>query len=172
MALDLAQRLQSLGLAAEAGIEVQRQIEAGTSNINALLEVGFAPLDATNLAAGITAGTVDADLLSEGSIIPAIAVEIAEAINTVPVNTVAPVLSGTPEVSETLSVTDGIWDSQSALTYSYVWYADGVVIAGADEDTYLLTASEEDADITVDVTATNANGSATATSNALGPVVA
>src|SRR5690606_33564992 len=48
----------------------------------------------------------------------------------VPVATVAPVLSGTPEVSETLSVTDGTWDNYPT-SYGYQWLRNGVVISGA-----------------------------------------
>lgn len=171
MPYDLAQSLQSLGVAAEAGLEIQSQIAAGAGNINALLEVAFVPLDAEILANGITAGTLDPDDLSEGSVVPEVARTIAAAINTTPVNTVAPALSGTPEVGETLTVTNGTWTSQSSVSYSREWLRDGAVIPGETGTTYLLDAADEDADISVRVTATNANGSTSALSNTLGPVV-
>src|SRR6478609_4795821 len=102
MPLDLAQSLQSLGVAAELGMEIQRQISVGTGNINRLLEVGLVPEDAKNLAGGITAGTISPSLLAEGSIVPAVAVVIANAAST-PRNTVIPTITGTAQVGQTLT---------------------------------------------------------------------
>lgn len=87
----------------------------------------------------------------------------------IPVVTVAPVLSGTPEVGETLTVTDGTWDN-TPTSYGYQWLRNGVVIGGETASTYLLAPADEGATIRARVTAVNAAGSATATSNALGPV--
>lgn len=170
MAITLAKGLQALGVATELAVEIQDQIDAGTGNLLRLRELGMVPTAAQYLSAAITAGTISAPKLSAYSVVPPVSALIAKSINVPPVNTVAPVLSGTPEVGQTLSVTNGTWTSTSAITYAYAWYADGVLIAGADEDDYELTSAEEDTEITVVVTATNTNGSATATSNALGPV--
>lgn len=170
MAFTLAQRLQSLSVPTRLGLEIQAQIAAGTGNRQRLMEASLPTLAAEYLAGAITAGTISAAKLSQYSVVPDVARLIAGALNAVPVNTVAPVLSGTPEVGQTLSVTNGTWTSQSAVTYAYAWYADSAVIAGATAATYELTASEDGATITVVVTATNANGSASETSNALGPV--
>lgn len=135
MPYDLAQSLQSLGLAAEAGMEIQRQIAANTGNINRLLEAGFVPEDAKNLAAGITAGNISADLLAEGSIVPAIAVETAKGINT-PRNTVLPTITGTAQVGQTLTSTPGTWTG-TGNTFTRAWFANGVVIPGATAATYV-----------------------------------
>lgn len=89
-----------------------------------------------------------------------------------PVNTLAPVLSGTAQVGKTLSVTTGTWTGYPAPTYSYEWFADEVLIPGADEATLLLTEDELGAIITVDVTATNVAGIATESSNASAAVIA
>lgn len=87
----------------------------------------------------------------------------------VPVNTVAPVLSGTATQGQVLSVTNGTW-TNTPTGYSYIWKADGVVISSGT-NTYTLTASEVGKVITCLVGASNASGPGTAVpSNSLGPV--
>ncbi len=86
-----------------------------------------------------------------------------------PTPTVAPVVSGTPTVSEVLTVTDGTW-TNSPDTYSYQWYRGSQPIAGATSGTYTLLAADEGAVIRARVTATNSSGSFTSTSNSVGPV--
>lgn len=168
MAYDLAQSLQALGVEGELGLEIQRQIASGTPNINTLLTLPM--LDVEVLTNGIAAGTVDPDVLAEASIVPEVAALIAKAINQVPVNTVLPVVTGTTEVGETLTVSNGTWTSKPPLTYSYQWLSDGTPIEGETGNTYDLVADDENAEISATVTATNANGSASATSAAVGPV--
>lgn len=87
-------------------------------------------------------------------------------VHVAPANTVAPAITGTAEVGETLTVTNGTWTGVPTPTYARQWYADDVAIEGATGLTYVLTEDEEGAVITVVVTATNAAGSAQATSNA------
>lgn len=77
-----------------------------------------------------------------------------------PVNSVAPALSGTPEVGETISVTDGTWTNNP--TFTYQWYLDGEEIVGADEDNY---ETDAEGDLYCIVTATNDFDSATAQSD-------
>lgn len=90
---------------------------------------------------------------------------------TKPINTVLPTISGTPQSGQTLSVTNGTW-LNSPTGFTYQCYADGVPISGATASTFLLTSSQVGATITWVVTASNVNGSAAATSNAVGPVAA
>ncbi len=93
-----------------------------------------------------------------------------------PVNTVAPVITGTPEDGQTLSSTTGTWTGTPTITYARQWRrcdSDGdncSDIAGATGTTYALTAADIGATIRVRVTATNAAGSAGATSGATGEV--
>lgn len=87
-----------------------------------------------------------------------------------PVNSVAPVISGTATVGQTLSSTTGTWSGTGTLSYAYQWKRDGVNISGATSATYLLDALDEATNITCRVTATDDNGSASATSNSLGPI--
>jgi hypothetical protein len=83
-----------------------------------------------------------------------------------PVNTAPPTISGTLEVGQTLSATQGQW-IYDPTRYAYQWQACGTVcldISGATGSTYTLQSSDDKQRIDVAVTATNAGGSATATS--------
>lgn len=86
--------------------------------------------------------------------------------------TVDPVLSGTPTVGETLTVTNGTAGGTPAATFARAWLRDGTEIDGATGTTRVLTEDDVDALISVRVTATNSAGSDVAISNELGPVVA
>ena len=95
-----------------------------------------------------------------------------------PVNVTAPVLSGTPAVGSTVSVTNGTWTG-SPTSFAYEWWrciprgGGGCApskIAGAVSNTYVLTAAELTGTVYVKVTATNDGGSASAVSNSVGPV--
>lgn len=89
---------------------------------------------------------------------------------TVPVNSVLPVISGTPQVSSTLSTTNGIW-AGSPTGYTYQWKRGGADIGSATASSYLLVTADLAATITVTVTATNSAGSTSATSTGVGPIV-
>lgn len=82
-----------------------------------------------------------------------------------PVNTVAPAISGTTTVGQTLTATTGTW-SGTPTSYSYNWKRNGVTLGAADQNTYVLVAADIGSTITVTVTATNAGGSASGTSAA------
>jgi len=84
-----------------------------------------------------------------------------------PVNTVAPVISGTPTVGQTLSSTTGTWTGNPTPTYTYQWKRNGSNIASATSSTYTLVQADATFAITCAVTGTNVVGSAEATSNAL-----
>lgn len=86
-----------------------------------------------------------------------------------PVNTVAPAVStdGTPETGETVSCSTGTWTGVPTPTYTFQWQRNGSNIAtGA---TYVLQVADEGQSIRCRVTATNAQGSATANSNTITP---
>jgi hypothetical protein len=170
MPYDLAQSLQSLGVAAELGMEIQSQIAAGTGNFNRLLEGTLVPEDAKNLAAGITAGNISATVLAEGSVVPAVAVLIAKAVST-PFNTVAPVITGTAQVGQTLTSTTGTWKGVGN-TYARRWTADNVTIPGATAATYVPVIGDIGKVIRVVVSATNTSGTASATSSPTAAVIA
>lgn len=93
-----------------------------------------------------------------------------------PANTVAPVASGTTIVGQTLSVTDGSWTG-TPTSFTYQWARDNqgvggyTNIPGGTANTYLLVDADDICHLRCTVTAYNARGSATSTSNILGPVV-
>jgi len=83
-----------------------------------------------------------------------------------------PSISGSPVVGNTLTASSGSWNSTSTLHYTYQWRrcnssATGCSnIGGADSSTYQVRAADIGHTLRVRVTAKNADGSSTATSNA------
>lgn len=84
-----------------------------------------------------------------------------------PVNTVAPVVTGTGYVGYTLTTTNGTWTGSPAPTFTYQWRRNGVNIGGATSSTYVVTLTDEGVPVDCVVTATNGSGSANATSNSI-----
>jgi hypothetical protein len=84
-----------------------------------------------------------------------------------PNNTSVPVASGTPLVGQTLSCSTGSWTGLATLKYSYQWIRDGSAITGATTSAYLVAAADQGHGLACQVTATNAKGHSTATSNTL-----
>ncbi|MFF1252767.1 hypothetical protein ACFVYC_09790 [Pseudarthrobacter sp. NPDC058329] len=68
-------------------------------------------------------------------------------------NLTAPVLSGEPDVGQTLNATSGTWN-ETSLTFSYQWQRNGADITGATTPAYTLAAEDQGQDITAVVTAT------------------
>jgi len=87
----------------------------------------------------------------------------------VPVNTVAPVISGTATIGQTLTSTTGTWTSDTGVTgYLYQWYRGATLITGATNNTYVLALADVGFDITCRVAATDTDGtSAYVSSNAI-----
>lgn len=79
----------------------------------------------------------------------------------VPVNTLAPAVTGTAEVGQDLTCTTGTWTSSGTTTYAYAWTRGGVAIAGADEAVYTLVGADAGTNIVCTVTATNPGGAGT-----------
>jgi hypothetical protein len=96
--------------------------------------------------------------------------QTGDIIKNPPVNTVAPVVSGTASFGSTLSTTDGTWTNTP--TISYKWQRNGVDISGATSSTYTLVAADVGNPIRCVVTGTNGDGSSSAISNATANVVA
>ena len=82
-----------------------------------------------------------------------------------PYNLVAPVASGTGQVGQTLSTTNGSWQGVATITFTYQWRRDASDISGATSSTYTLVADDYSTDIDCVVTATNSLGSANQDSN-------
>jgi hypothetical protein len=84
-----------------------------------------------------------------------------------PVNSGAPFIEGTPTVGSTLTANVGNWSGYPSPTYTYQWQRGGVDIGGETGQTYVVDALDVGEDITVEVTATNSEGSAMAESVAV-----
>ena len=89
---------------------------------------------------------------------------------TLPVNIVAPAVTGTATVRQTLSVSTGTWVGAPTITYTYQWQRNTVNISGATSSTYTLVDADATAVIRCVVTATNLFGSVSANSNNTGAV--
>ena len=93
-----------------------------------------------------------------------------------PTNTTQPAISGTPAIGSTLTATQGAW-SGAPTTFAFQWVrcpssgglpdaSDCAVIGGATTQAYIVSAADAGFRLRVRVTASNADGSATAASNA------
>lgn len=88
-------------------------------------------------------------------------------VSGIPVNTVAPVISGGTSLGSVLSSTTGTWTGDPTITYAYQWKRNGNNIGGATNSTYTITIFDTGANITCTITATNGVGSTQATSNTI-----
>lgn len=91
-------------------------------------------------------------------------------VNTPPSSVLAPTIyvanGGSALAGKALACDIGAWDGTSPITYSYQWYSNAVPV-GIDDPSYLMQSSDIGNNITCVVTATNAIGTANATSNAI-----
>lgn len=92
-------------------------------------------------------------------------ITIAAATVAAPTNSTIPTISGTAQVGQTLTASQGTWTG-SPTSYAYHWNRSGSAIAGATSATYAPVSGDIGATLTCTVTATNAGGSAGATSAA------
>jgi hypothetical protein len=94
-----------------------------------------------------------------------------------PVAASPPTISGVRQEGETLTADAGTWNGSQPMTFAYQWQrcnaagADCAVIVNSVAQTYSLTHGDVGATFRVVVTATNADGSGTATSAATGQVI-
>lgn len=96
----------------------------------------------------------------------------AVSAGTPPVNTVAPAITGTAQVGQTLTTTNGTWTGTATITFTRQWLAAGVPISGATALTYVPVAGDVGKVITCRVTATNLAANVQALSNATAAVIA
>lgn len=134
-------------------------VVTATIGSNPITDTNFASAGSTGLQVGFSTST--AQTSSTG-----LQADRLTAASVVPINTVAPVASGTRVVGQTLSTTDGTWDG-SPSGYTYQWQRDGVNIASATSNTYVLVTADASHTVRCVVTATNAGGTASANSNGL-----
>lgn len=103
-------------------------------------------------------------VLTVMSLIPATTLAIGA--GSPPTNTSPPSISGTPQVGQPLSCSQGSW-ADSPTSFAYQWNSNGTAVAGASAATYTVAAGDAAHQITCSVTATNIDGSNTATSAAV-----
>lgn len=97
------------------------------------------------------------------------------ATGSAPVNTVAPAISGTQHVGQTLTTTNGTWTDDGSPTFSYQWQnsPDGTTwtaISGATSSTYVLANSDDGLFVRSQVTDSDSNGNGAAQSSATSKV--
>jgi hypothetical protein len=80
-----------------------------------------------------------------------------------PTNSVLPAITGTTTVGQVLTCSQGTW-ANSPTSYSYQWKRDGTTNVGTNSSSYTLVAADQTHKLACTVTATNAGGSASATS--------
>ena len=168
-----ASRFTARGMAPALAVELARQINSQTGDARKLMAYGMSYALAGALETGINAvGALTLQKLTSLGIPPDLAADIVadEAASQNPVNVVAPVLSGTPEVGETVTSTPGTWQGVTPFTYTRRWMRDGATIEGVTTASYDLVEDDDGAMISVEVTATNSAGSGVAISNEIGPV--
>lgn len=114
----------------------------------------------------------DQPSLASANLVAVVQGSVASGINAAlvpkaPVNTAAPVASGTPAAGQTLSCATGSWTGSPTPAFTYTWLRDGVAIAGATASTYVVQGADVGNGLTCKVTGTNKSGSAAAVSNTL-----
>lgn len=83
-----------------------------------------------------------------------------------PTNSVLPAISGLLTLAATLTAYEGVWANEPT-SFTYQWENAGSPISGATSRTYVIQAGDSGDALTVEVTAINSAGSATAASAAV-----
>lgn len=100
-----------------------------------------------------------------------IPVENGQPIFATPINVVAPVVSGTPALGETIQTDTGTWTGDEPIAFTYLWIRDTVgPIAGATSATYVVQAADLGYTLHCQVTGTNDVGNGVAQSNSTATV--
>jgi hypothetical protein len=91
-----------------------------------------------------------------------------------PVNTVAPALSGVVQVNSALTTTNGTWSDDGSPIFTYQWQFSTDGLTGwsnvTGDTSFLIPTGEEFGYLRCRVTNTGSGGAATATSNVVGPI--
>ncbi|NTG07145.1 hypothetical protein [Rhizobium rhizogenes] len=135
------------------------QWQRGTTNISGATSATYTAVTAD---AGQTLRVVVTATNSQGNASANSAATAA--VTQIPANTVLPAITGTAQVGQTLTATNGTWTGSPTPTYTRQWKADGADISGATATTYVPVSGDVGKVITVTVTATNSAGNANATS--------
>ena len=115
------------------------------------------------LVARVTASNVAGNAAADSN-----ATAIVTAAPAPPVNTARPAISGTAQVGQTLTASNGTWTGTAPISFVYQWQRcipTCSTISGATSSSYSPTASDVGDTLVVHVTATNTAGNASADSN-------
>jgi hypothetical protein len=108
-------------------------------------------------------------LLGASTLAVLVAASASARLAAAPQNTAPPVVTGQAQEGKTLTASTGTW-SNSPTTFAYQWQqcdASGsncTSVSGATQKTYTVATADSDKTLRVQVTATNADGNASATS--------
>jgi hypothetical protein len=95
------------------------------------------------------------------------------AFTSAPVNTVAPVVSGTATFNSTQTCTTGTWTGIPTPTYTYQWFrSPSTSISGATSSTYVTVQADVGSTLYCRVTATNSTAAINANSNTTATIAA
>jgi hypothetical protein len=72
-----------------------------------------------------------------------------------PTNAVAPAITGTAQVGQTLTCSTGTWTGTGSISYARQWLRNGANISGATSSTYTLQAADDLTTVSCRVTATD-----------------
>lgn len=72
----------------------------------------------------------------------------------------APQITGSANVGQMLTCSNGTFNGDAEIVYSYQWFANGTVVSGATESTYTLSESDKGKVFSCRVMAKNTSGSA------------
>ncbi len=162
------------GAGVTVGYQWQRSADSGTTwtDIAAATRAAYTVAAADEgdvIRALVTATNADGSVAAGSAPSPVIQADS-------PVNVAVPVVLGTPSLGATLSTDNGSWTPVGDnLTYTYVWQRGDAVngytnITGATGATYTTVAADAGKSIRVVVSATNVDGSLSATSAATAAV--
>lgn len=90
---------------------------------------------------------------------------IAPSVPAAPVNVVLPSLTGTGVAGSVITCNKGVWTGVPTPTYEYDFKADGISVQFGLSNEYVTSGPDIDKVITCEVTATNSQGSANATTS-------
>lgn len=143
--------------------------DSGGANCSA---IGGATASSYTLVQADVGGTVKARVTASNGVAPTASADsaVTAVVTGAPANTVAPTITGTTNIGDTLTEHDGTWSGYPAPTFIYQWKrcdsagANCSDIAGETTSTYVIAAGDAGYRIRVTVTATNPSGSAAADS--------
>ncbi|PWT71908.1 MAG: hypothetical protein C5B60_10265 [Chloroflexi bacterium] len=143
-------------------------VDSSTGNIGGATSSTYVPV-AGNVGHTLTVSVIATNATGSSSSVSSSAT--ASVTQSVPVNTVLPTITGTAQVGQTLTASNGTW-TNSPTGYTYQWNRAGSAIGGATSSTYVPVTADIGSALTVSVVASNAGGSGTAaTSAATSPVI-